>query len=126
VLDPLDALTNLPEIAPGEPCPVIRIGDTPPGWLSVWEVTPDGTTRSAVAVFQPETGLVRPDVAITAWDLCAQGLPIVDQRTPTDVEWRSVIDDGVDHAYRAVAQIAGDAGLTLPDARIRLLVRVDP
>ncbi len=125
VIDPLDALNNLPEVAPGEPCPVIRVLDTPAGWLSVWEVTPDGANRSAVAVFQPDTGMVRPDVAITAWDRCGQGLPIVDQRTPTQAEWQRIIDDGVDHAYRAVARIAGDAGLLLPDARIRLLVRID-
>jgi hypothetical protein len=31
----------------------------------------------------------------------------------------------VDHAYQAVARIAGDRGLELPDARLRLLVRVE-
>jgi SNF2 family DNA or RNA helicase len=125
VLDPLDALTNLPEIAPGEPCPVLHLNGTDAGWLSVWEVTPDNSNRSAVAVYQADNGLVRPDVAITAWDRCCQGLPIVDQRTPSDTEWQRVMNDGVDHAYRAVARIAGDAGLTLPDARIRLLARVE-
>lgn len=125
VVDPIDALWNLPEVAPGEPCPVIRISSTPAGWLSVWEVTPDGAKRSAVAIFQPDTGLVRPDVAITAWDRCCHGLPIVDLRTPTEAEWQRVVEDGVDHAYRAVARVAGNAGLTLPNASIRLLVRVD-
>jgi superfamily II DNA or RNA helicase len=126
VVDPLDALTHLPEIAPGEPCPVMRIAHTPAGWLSVWEVTPDGMTRSAVAVFQPDSGPVRPDVAVTTWDQCSQGLTITDQRTPTEAEWHRVMDEGVDHAYQGVARIAGVAGLTLPDARLRLLARVEP
>ncbi len=126
VLDPLEALNELPEIAPGEPCPVIRLPDTPAGWLSVWEVTPDGLNRSAVAVFQPDTGLVRPDIAIAAWDRCCKWTEIDAHQTPTDAEWQHVIDDGVDHAYRAVAKISGDAGLTLPDARVRLVVRVNP
>ena len=42
VIDPLDALKELPEVAAGEPCPVVRIADAAVGWLSVWEVTPDG------------------------------------------------------------------------------------
>lgn len=125
VIDPLDALVDLPEIAPGEPCPVVRLADADAGWLSVWEVTPDGAVRSAVAVFQADTGAVRPDLAITAWDRCGQGLPIADQRNPSDSEWRRILDDGVDHAYRAVARIAGVTGLTLPDARLRLLVRIE-
>jgi SNF2 family DNA or RNA helicase len=125
VSDPLEALANLAEVAPREPCPVIRMDNTPPGWLSVWEVTPDQVARSAVAVFQPDVGLVRPDVADSAWDRCCQGLPISDHRTPTHEEWRQICESGVDHAYRAVTGIAGGAGLELPDARLRLLVRVE-
>jgi superfamily II DNA or RNA helicase len=126
VIDQLDALKYLPEMAPREPCPVIRLADTPAGWLSVWEVTPDGATRSAVAVFQPDVGLMRPDVAITAWDRCSQDVLIIDQRAPDGEQWRRIVEEGVDHAYRAVTRVAGDDGLTLPDARLRLVVRVDP
>ena len=32
---------------------------------------------------------------------------------------------GVDHAYQAVARLAGESGLTLPGAQLRLLVRVN-
>jgi hypothetical protein len=125
-IDPLDALDHLPEVAPGEPCPVIRLADTSSGWLSIWEVTPDGITRSAVAVFQPDSGLVRPDVAIVAWDRCSAGADIIDHNIPSAATWDGVVADGVDHAYQAVARIAGDEGLTLPDARLRVLVRVTP
>ena len=123
-IDPLGALDHLPEVAPGEPCPVIRLADTSSGWLSIWEVTPDGITRSAVAVFQPDSGLVRPDVAIVAWDRCSAGADIIDHNIPSAATWDGVVADGVDHAYQAVARIAGDEGLTLPDARLRVLVRV--
>ncbi len=123
-IDLLDALEHLPEVAPGEPCPVVRLDDAPSGWLSIWEVTPDGVTRSAVAVFQPDSGLVRPDVAIRAWDRCSTGDTIIDHTTPSATTWDRVVADGVDHAYQAVARIAGDVGLTLPDARLRVLVRV--
>jgi len=104
VTDPLDALANLPEVAPSEPCPVVRIPDSADGWLAVWEVTPDGSRRSAVAVFQPDRGFVRPDVAIAAWE--------------------QIVQDGVDHAYQAAARISGEAGFTLPGARLRLVVRI--
>src|SRR5207248_155893 len=52
VKDQLDVLTEMPEIAPGEPCPVLRIADSATGWLSIWQVTPDGAQQSAVAIFQ--------------------------------------------------------------------------
>ena len=126
VIDPLDALNHLPEIAAGEPCPVVRIPNTAAGWLSVWEVTPDGSIRSAVAVFQPDSGLVRPDVAVVAWERCCNGAEIADHMVPTPAAWERINADGVDHAYQAVARIAGSQGLTLPDARLRLLVRVGP
>ena len=124
--DPLDALSALPEMAPGEPCPVIRIPETDAGWLSIWEVTPDGVARSATAVFQPDTGLVRPDLAITLWDRCCGSVPLADHRTPDTATWDRIMDLGVDHAYQAVARLAGESGLTLPGAQLRLLVRVNP
>ena len=124
VMDPLDALANLPEVAPAEPCPVVRIPDSATGWLAVWEVTPDGSRRSAVAVFQPDRGLVRPDVAIAAWDRCCVAPDVIDHQTPNAGEWERIVQDGVDHAYQAAARISGEAGFTLPGARLRLVVRI--
>lgn len=123
--DPLDALIALPEVAPGEPCPVIRIPEADAGWLSIWEVTPDGAARSATAVFQPDAGLVRPDLAITLWDRCCEGIALADHNTPNTATWDRIIDQGVDHAYQAAARLAGESELTLPAAQLRLLVRVD-
>ena len=123
--DSLDALTALPEMAPGEPCPVIRIPEAEAGWLSIWEVTPDGAARSATAVFQPDAGLVRPDLAITLWERCCGGVPLVDHQTPDTATWDRIIDQGVDHAYQAVARLAEESELTLPGAQLRLLVRVN-
>lgn len=125
VNDPLNALADLPEMAQGEPCPIISIPGVEPGWLSIWEVTPDGSTRAAMAVFQPDIGLVRPDLAIVAWDCCCRGVPIRDHLTPNTATWDWINAQGVDHAYQAVANLAGDAGLTRPGACLRLLVRVD-
>ena len=126
VRDPLEALDGLPEIAPGEPCPVVRDVDAAPGWLSIWEVTHDGAGRNAVAVFHTDTGSVRPDLAVTIWERCSRPLPIVDHRTPETALWDRIMTQGVDHAYVAAARLAGGTALTLPDARLRLLVRVDP
>ncbi len=126
VRDPLEALEGLPEMVPGEPCPVVRADDSPPGWMSIWEVTHDGVARSAVAVFQPDTGLVRPDLAVTIWERCCRPTPIVDHRTPDSTTWGRIVNEGVDHAYQAAARLARGAALTLPDAQLRLLVRVDP
>ncbi|WP_419922688.1 DEAD/DEAH box helicase [Candidatus Poriferisodalis sp.] len=123
--DPLDALTALPEMAPGEPCPVVRIPEAEAGWLSIWEVTPDGEARGATAVFQPDTGLVRPDLAITFWDRCCGDVPLVDHLTPDTTTWNRIVDHGVNHAYQAVARLAGESAMTLPTARLRLLVRVN-
>ena len=124
--DPLEVLTDLPEMAPGEPCPVVRIPDVEPGWLSIWEVTPDGANRNAVAVFQPDNGLVRPDLAAIAWERCCREVRILDRRTPEPATWDRIVEQGVDHAYQAVARVADETGLTLPDARLRLLVRANP
>ena len=123
-IDPLDALADLPEIAPGEPCPVVRLPVSASGWLSVWEVTPDGSRHSAVAVFQTDQGLVRPDIAITAWDRCCSAPHVNDHQTPTADEWSRIIRDGVDHAYQAVTRIADATDFSLPGARLCLLVRV--
>ncbi|MXW95272.1 MAG: helicase [Acidimicrobiaceae bacterium] len=124
--DPLDALAALPEMAPGEPCPVIRVPEAQAGWLSIWEVTPDGEARGATAVFQPDAGLVRPDLSATLWDRCCMGVPLADHRTPDTGTWERITAAGVDHAYEAVARLAGKSELTLPGAQLRLLVRVDP
>jgi superfamily II DNA or RNA helicase len=126
VIDPLDALTDLPEIAPDEPCPVVRVPDSVAGWLSVWEVTPDGSRQSAVAIFQTDQGLVRPDIAITAWERCCAAPHVIDHQTPSADEWSRIIRDGVDHAYQTVARIAGEDGFNLPGARLCLLVRIAP
>lgn len=126
VREPLESLAHLPEVAPGEPCPVVRIQGAAAGWLSVWEVTPDGLNRSAVAVFQPDKGVIRPDVALTAWERCCAGTAVVDHQLPTPETWARIIDDGVEHAYQAVARIAGPQGITLPGALLRVLVRVTP
>ena len=126
VADPLAALDALPEIAPGEPCPLVRDASAPAGWLAIWEVTPDGATRSATAVFQPDTGLPRPDVAADLWERCIRGMAIDGHEPPTPDVWQRITSDGVDHAYRAVARIVEPDGLTLPDARLRLLLRLAP
>ena len=126
VNDPLDALDSMPEIAPGEPCPVVLAPEADVGWLSIWEVTSDGATRSATAVFQPDAGLVRPDLAVTLWDRCCDAVQIADHRTPDAATWDRLIDRGIDHAYQAAARLAGNSDLTLPDARLRLLVPVNP
>ena len=107
ITDPLEALNHLPEVAEGEPCPVVRLGGAANGWLSVWEVTPDGSTRSAVSVFQPDQGLVRPDLALTTWDRLCGRHGDCGPRTPEPVEWARINEDGVDHAYQAVAAAGG-------------------
>lgn len=123
--DALDVLTALPEMAPGEPCPVVRVPDAEPGWLSIWEVTPDGTNRNTTAVFHRDTGSVRPDLALVLWDRCCDHAALADQQVPSAATWDRVTEQGVDHAYQAAARLAGEGGLTLPAARLRLLVRVE-
>jgi len=122
--DPLAALKQLPEVAPGEPCPVVAAPGCPSGWLSVWEVTPDGLTRSAIGVYQPDQGLVRPDLALKAWDRCCNKPPILDQETPSPALWERLYSTGIDHAYQAVTLLAKGSDLRLPNARLRLLVRI--
>ena len=121
----LDVLAALPEMAPGEPCPVIQVAEATPGWLSIWDVTSDGTDRNATAVYHPDAGFVRPDLAVTLWDRCCDGAAVADQQTPNETTWLRIIEQGIDHAYQAAARLARPAGLTLPAARLRLLVRVD-
>jgi len=124
--DPLDALDGLPEVAPGEPCPTISVARGVDGWLVIWEVTPDGRDRNAIAVFHPDQGISRPDLALAAWEECVRSPAIIGHETPTHDTWQRIVVDGVDHAYQAVARIAGPDGLSLPSAQLRLLVRVRP
>ena len=49
----------------------------------------------------------------------------MDHRTPDTATWERIVNQGVDHAYQAAARLADGAALTLPDARLRLLVRVE-
>jgi len=123
--DPQGLLSGLPEVAVGEPCPVIRLSDFPNGWFSVWEVTPDGVSRNAVSFFESDAGEARPDRASRLWDRCCVGLPISDQITPSPETWSGLVERGIDHAYGSANRLSGDAGMTLPDARLRLLVRVE-
>ena len=123
--DPQRLLSGLPEVAVGEPCPVIRLSDSPNGWFSVWEVTPDGVSRNAVSFFESDAGEARPDRASRLWDRCCVGLPISDQITPSPETWSGLVERGIDHAYISANRLSGDAGMTLPDARLRLLVRVE-
>ena len=123
--DPQGLLSRLPEVAVGEPCPVIRLSDSPNGWFSVWEVTPDGVSRSAVSFFESDAREARPDQASRLWDRCCVGLPISDQITPSPETWSGLVERGIDHAYGSANRLSGDAGMTLPDARLRLLVRVE-
>ena len=81
--------------------------------------------RGATAVFQPDTGLVRPDLALSLWDRCCGAVPIMDHRTPDPATWERIINRGIDHAYQAAARLSGESGVTLPSARLRLLVRVN-
>ena len=118
------ALEHLPEMACGEPCPTIQV-DHEAGWLAIWEVSPDGKTRSSISIFHPDQGLVRPDLARRIWDLCCAPIQITGHATPTAEVWNTITQDGVDHAYQAVAMLVGQAGISLPDARLRLLVRVE-
>lgn len=120
---PLAALEHLPEIAFGEPCPVLEIA-TEAGWLAIWEVSPDGRNRSAISIYHPDRGLVRPDLARQLWDRCCSTTCISSQVVPSATIWDKLMQDGVDHAYQAAAKLAGKDGICLPDARLRLLVRV--
>jgi len=117
---PLAALEHLPEIALGEPCPVIQV-DHEAGWLAIWEVSPDGKSRSSISVYHPDCGLVRPDLARRIWDICCQPCTIYGHAVPSQDAWEAVTQDGVDHAYQAVAKLVGKDGICLPDARLRLV-----
>ena len=70
-------------------------------------------------------------------DLVDDAVPVVRASSPERIAglievaaedtatWDRIIDLGVDHAYQAVARLAGESGLTLPGAQLRLLVRVN-
>ena len=121
--EPLAALEGLPEVAFGEPCPVIHF-DNEVGWLSIWEVSPDGKHRSTISVFHPDQGLMRPDLARRLWDRCSAGVHLTGHATPAKAVWDRLVSDGVDHAYQAIASLVSAEGISLPDARLRLLVGV--
>jgi hypothetical protein len=122
VRDATDALRDLPDVLPGEPVP--RIDEETGGWWTCWEIADGDRIRTAIALFKPDSGLVRPDLAERVWDrLCAQPTITTLDPPPADV-LDELLQLGEDHGYRAWDRI-GRIEDGLPSCSLRLLVRVE-
>lgn len=117
----LDALSELPEMALGEPVPALS-GMGISGWWGCFEVADSEWRRTCFAVFAPdEGGLVRPDVAERCWSTLALAGTNETAASPDPVEYEGFLLLGRDHGYRAWEMLASDG---LPTLVLRLLVRV--
>ena len=116
-----DALSELPEMALGEPVPALS-GMGISGWWGCFEVADSEWRRTCFAVFAPdEGGLVRPDVAERCWSTLALAGTNETAASPDPVEYEGFLLLGRDHGYRAWEMLASDG---LPTLVLRLLVRV--
>lgn len=124
VADPLDALIDLPTIAPGEPVP--RITGPIMGWWSCWDVRPDASgARTAFALFSTDTDSIRPDLADDIWDTLAAEPAVVGTVTISEDEWQRILNVGRSYAYTPCEQLAGGSVPAAPSVRPLLIVRVD-
>lgn len=124
--DPLEALEGIPSVAPGEPVPQVSGGAA--GWWGVWEVRVDemAQRRSAFAVFLPDAGGVRPDIADSLWDALSRSPEIETVTVPSGDDWDQLAKSSLDYAYRPCAELAGGSRPPLPSVRPLLVVRVQP
>ena len=119
----LDALRNLPEVAPGEPVPVLR-GAGASGWWGCFEVADRDHRRTCFVLFAPDGGgLVRPDVAERCWSTLASTGTSETESPPELSHFAELLALGRDHGYRAWESLGSDG---VPVLALRLLVRVTP
>lgn len=117
----LNALRELPEVAPGEPVPLLSDAGTS-GWWGCFEVADNQHSRTCFAVFSPDGGgLVRPDIADRCWSVLAVEGTGETAGPPEPAEFDELLRLGRDHGYRAWAKL-GSA--SVPVLTLRLLVRV--
>ena len=117
----LDALRELPEVAPGEPVPLLPGAGTS-GWWGCFEVADAQHRRTCFAVFAPDGGgLVRPDVAERCWSTLASAGTGETAAPPEPAQFDELLGLGRDHGYRAWEGL-GSVGV--PVLALRLLVRV--
>lgn len=124
--DPIEALEGIPTVAPGEPVP--EVSGSAAGWWGVWEVRVDAMAqrRSAFAMFLPDLGGVRPDIADSLWDALSRNPEIETVTVPSDHDWERLAKSSLDYAYRPCAELAGGSRPPLPSVRPLLVVRVQP
>ena len=117
----VDPLRELPEVAPGEPVPLLTAAGTS-GWWGCFEVGNDQHQRTCFAVFAPDGGgLVRPDLADRCWSTLASAGTGETAEPPTPEQFDELLRLGRDHGYRAWESLAS---VGVPVLSLRLLVRV--
>lgn len=117
----LDALRKLPEVAPGEPVPLLPGAGTS-GWWGCFEVADAQHGRTCFAVFAPDGGgLIRPDIAERCWSTLASAGTRETAASPEPAQFEEFLGLGRDHGYRAWEKL-GSGGV--PVLALRLLVRV--
>lgn len=115
---------GMPEMAPGEPLPLVA--GPRPGLWSLWEVGTGGPEdpRDCFAIFESESGAIRPDLAEGMWLALSS---IEDVRTGRGLDpeaWQRLQQAGADHAFRFLSEFKG-RGRTTPWLALRLAVRVE-
>ena len=119
----LDALRELPEVALGEPVPLLTGAGTA-GWWCCFEVADAEYRRTCFALFVPDGGgLIRPDVAERCWSTLAVTGTVETAAPPDPSRFDELLRLGRDHGYRAWAELGSDG---VPELALRLLVRVNP
>ena len=117
----LDALRNLPEVALGEPVPLLPAAGIS-GWWGCFEISDARRRRTCFALFTPdEGGLVRPDVAERCWIVLASGGTSETAAPPEPAQFDALLKLGRDYGYHAWEQLASRG---VPTLSLRLLVRV--
>jgi len=124
--DPLTLLDALPGHAPTEPAACIT--GPVPGWWTLWEARahdgPGG--RDCLAVFQPDHGPMRPDIATQVWEGLVQGSEVRGSCALEHAVWVALSQTGLDYGFGTFDALARGRDTPTPWLALLLAVRVDP
>lgn len=113
-----DVLTELPEVSPAEPVPLLA--GLRSGLFSLWEVGTGPGDRTFRAVFLTDAGAARPDLAERTWDELCFGPAITVGGPLAADEWDALWKAGEAYAIRPDQMAAGAP----PGLILRLITRV--
>lgn len=122
----LGLLDRMPEIAPGEPVPIVDAASQ--GWWAAVElaVGPTIDQRAVFAIFRTDSGGIRPDLAESVWERIIENTEVDGTRVLDPTAWKMLRSTAIDHGWSVHQRLAARSVADVPSVRLRLVVRAGP